>query len=611
MNNSNQSNRRGGISVETAHIFPIIKKWLYSEKDIFLRELVSNAADAVTKHKRLVSLGEIEEDVSSDYRITVTVDKTAGTLTVSDNGIGMTEDELDRYICKMALSGAMEFIEKYEGADTTGNGIIGHFGLGFYSSFMVADRVEVITKSYKDADALHWDCDSESEYTVEKAERERGTTVIMHINEDGEEYLNEYKLREILDRYCSFMPVEIYLVDEEKSDEGDEKAEQKPINDTTPLWQKNPSECSEEEYKAFYSKVFADYREPLFYMHINADYPLNFKGVLYFPRLRENYESLEGKVKLYYNQVFVADNIKEVIPEYLLMLRGVLDCPELPLNVSRSYLQNSGYVTKISAHIVKKVADKLNSMFNNEREGFERIWDDLRTFIEYGCICDKKFYDRVYPSLLLKTVEGEKKTIDEYLDACKEKHENIIYYATDESIQSGYISMYKDKGIEVALLDGVLDTRFTQTVEGAKEGVRFKRIDSDLSALKGEGESEDSATLSELFDKLAKGDKLTVKLDSISDDSVPALLTVNEEMMRMNEMMRMYAPDMPAQPLELTLSLNRNNAIVKRLLDGSYGENAEKVAKHIYTLSLMSQRKLNAEEMKEFLSASYEFMTKI
>ena len=605
--------KKGNISVETSHIFPIIKKWLYSEKEIFIRELVSNATDAVTKMKRLASLGEIEAPAEA-YKITVAFNKGAKIISVSDNGIGMTEDELDRYICKMALSGAMEFIEKYEGADSAGNGIIGHFGLGFYSSFMVADRVEIITKSYKDADAVHWDCDSESEYTVEKAERERGTTVIMHINEDGEEYLNEYKLREILDRYCSFMPVEIYLVDEEKEDEakdGEEKKEEKPINDTTPLWQKNPSDCTEEEYKQFYTKVFSDYREPLFYMHINADYPLNFKGVLYFPRLRENYESLEGKVKLYYNQVFVADNIKEVIPEYLLMLRGVLDCPELPLNVSRSYLQNSGYVTKISAHIVKKVADKLNSMFNCDRESFEKIWADLRTFVEYGCICDKKFYDRVSSSVLLNLVGGEKKTIDEYLDACKEKHENIIYYATDENIQSGYISMYKNKGIDVALLDGVLDTRFTQTVEQNKDKVRFKRIDSDLSALKDECESEDNTSLSELFAKASKNEKLTVKLDSITDESVPALLTVNEEMMRMNEMMKMYAPDMPEQPLEMTLSLNRNNAIIKRLTDGSYGENAEMVAKHIYGLSLMSQRKLNAEEMKEFLDVSYQIMTKI
>ncbi len=603
--------KKGNISVETAHIFPIIKKWLYSEKEIFIREIVSNATDAITKMKRLASLGEIEAP-TDPYKITVSFNKTAKTISVSDNGIGMTADELDRYICKMALSGAMEFIEKYEGGDS-GNGIIGHFGLGFYSSFMVADRVELTTKSYKDAPALHWDCDSESEYTVEETERTRGTTVTMHINEDGEEYLNEYKLREILDRYCSFMPIEIYLEDEEKEEEVKEGEEQKaptPINDTTPLWQKNPSDCTEEEYKAFYTKVFADYREPLFYMHINADYPLNFKGVLYFPRLRENYESLEGKVKLYYNQVFVADNIKEVIPEYLLMLRGVLDCPELPLNVSRSYLQNSGYVTKISAHIVKKVADKLNSMFNNDREKFEEIWTDLRTFVEYGCISDKKFYDRVSPSVLLTLVNGKKKTVDEYLDACREKHENIIYYATDEKIQSRYISMYEDKGIEVALLDGVLDTRFSETVERNKENVKFKRVDADLSALKDEGEAEENAQLSELFASVVGNEKVTVKLESISDESVPALLSVNEEMMRMNEMMKMYAPDMPEQPVEMTLSLNKNNAVVKKLSDGAYEDN-EAVAKQLYGLALLSQRKLSAEEMKDFLDNSYALLSKL
>jgi molecular chaperone HtpG len=330
--------KKGNISVETQHIFPIIKKWLYSEKEIFIRELVSNATDAVTKLKRLASLGEIDLPKES-FEIVVSFNKTAKTISVSDNGIGMTGDELDRYICKLALSGAVEFIEKYEGGDKASNGIIGHFGLGFYSSFMVSDRVEVITKSYKDEKAVHWDCDSESEFTVSDAERERGTTVIMHINEDGEEYLSESKLRSMLDRYCSFMPVEIYLVDEEKEKKEEERL---PINEVNPLWQKNPSECTEKEYKDFYTKLFSDYREPLFYMHINADYPLNFKGIIYFPKIRENYESLEGKVKLYYNQVFVADNIKEVIPEYLLMLRGVLDCPELPLNVSRSYLQNSG-----------------------------------------------------------------------------------------------------------------------------------------------------------------------------------------------------------------------------------------------------------------------------
>ncbi len=603
--------KKGNISVETSHIFPIIKKWLYSEKEIFIREIVSNATDAITKMKRLSSLGEIEAP-TDPYKITVSFNKTAKTISVSDNGSGMTEDELDRYICKMALSGAMEFIEKYEGGDASGNGIIGHFGLGFYSSFMVADRVEVLTKSYKDAPALHWDCDSESEYTVEESDRTRGTTVTMHINSDGEEYLNEYKLREILDRYCSFMPIEIYLEDEEKEEkDGEEKAEPTPINDTTPLWQKNPSDCTEEEYKSFYTKVFADYREPLFYMHINADYPLNFKGVLYFPRLRENYESLEGKVKLYYNQVFVADNIKEVIPEYLLMLRGVLDCPELPLNVSRSYLQNSGYVTKISAHIVKKVADKLNSMFNNDREKFEEMWADLRTFVEYGCISDKKFYDRVSSSVLLALVDGKKKTIDEYLETCREKHENIIYYATDEKIQSRYISMYQDKGIEVALLDGVLDGRFTEIVERNKENVKFKRVDADLSALKEDGEAEENAKLSELFASVSGNDKIKVNLEALSDATVPALLTVNEEMMRMNEMMKMYAPDMPLQPVEMTLSLNKNNEVVNKLSNGEYGENETAVAKQIYGLALLSQKKLSAEEMRDFLDNSYTLLSKL
>jgi molecular chaperone HtpG len=599
--------KKGNISVETSHIFPIIKKWLYSEKEIFIRELVSNATDAITKMKRLSSLGQIEAP-TEPYKITVSFNKSAKTISISDNGIGMTEDELDRYICKMALSGAMEFIEKYEGKDTSGNGIIGHFGLGFYSAFMVADRVELFTKSYTDAEAVHWDCDSESEYTTEATERERGTTVIMHINEDGEEYLSEHRLREILDRYCAFMPVEIYLEDEEKDGEDEKSA---PINDTNPLWQKSPSDCTDEEYKAFYTKVFSDYREPLFYMHISADYPLNFKGVLYFPRLRENYESLEGKIKLYYNQVFVADNIKEVIPEYLLMLRGVLDCPELPLNVSRSYLQNSGYVTKISAHIVKKVADKLNSMFNNDRQKFEEIWKELRTFVEYGCICDKKFYERVSPSVLIGLVGGEKKTIDEYLTECKEKHENIIYYATDEKLQSRYISMYQAKGISVALLDGALDVRFTETVEQNKENVKFKRVDSDLSALKDEGDSCDDASMTELFKKVSSSDTLDVKLDSFTDARVPALLSVNEEMLRMNEMMKMYAPDMPEQPVQMTLSLNKNNAIIKRLQDGSYGENAEKVAKQIYSLSLLSQKKLSAEEMESFFDNSCELLTLI
>lgn len=605
--------KKGNISVETKHIFPIIKKWLYSEKEIFIRELVSNATDAITKLKRLSSLGEFEAS-GEPYKITVSFNKTEKTISVSDNGIGMTADELDRYICKLALSGAVEFIEKYEGKDNSSNGIIGHFGLGFYSAFMVSDRVEVITKSYKDEGAVHWDCDSESEFTVSEAQRGRGTTVIMHINEDGEEYLNEYKLREMLNRYCSFMPFEIYLCDEEKEDDETENGEKKnePINDTNPLWQRNPAECTEEEYKSFYSKVFGDYREPLFYMHINADYPLNFKGILYFPKIRENYESLEGKVKLYYNQVFVADNIKEVIPEYLLMLRGVLDCPELPLNVSRSYLQNSGYVSKISAHIVKKVADKLNSMFNTDRTAFEALWRDLKTFVEYGCICDRKFYDRVSYSVLFSLTTGEKKTIDEYLEGAKDKHENIVYYATDEKIQSQYISMYQSKGIEVVLLDGMVDNRFIEAIEHYKDNLKFKRVDSDISALKEEGETEEDKAISDIFTKIVgENTKLTVKLENVADENVPALLTVNEEAMRMNDMMKMYAPDAPEMPADITLVLNSKNEIIEKLRNGSYADSAVLVAKQVYLLALLSQRKLSADEMKSLLNGSFEVLKKL
>ncbi|MCQ2429158.1 MAG: molecular chaperone HtpG, partial [Clostridia bacterium] len=407
--NDNPNARRGGISVETAHIFPVIKKWLYSEKDIFLREIVSNAADAVTKHKRLVSLGEIEDD-ETDYRIDVTVDKTARTLSVSDNGIGMTEEELLKYLGSIALSGAVDFINKYEGDQKDGNstGIIGHFGLGFYSAFMVADDVEVVTKSCTGAPALRWICHADGSYDLYPADRDsHGTTVIMHVSDEEEAYLESYKVKEMLDKYCSFMPTEIYFTDADKDEETDETSDEasdetpdggetekkepeapKPVNDIHPLWQKAPSECTPEEYKEFYRKVFHDYREPLFWIHINADYPLNFKGILYFPKLSNEYESIEGQVKLYYNQVFVADNIKEVIPEYLLMLKGVLDCPELPLNVSRSYLQNNTYVSKVSAHIVKKVSDKLNSLCDTQREEYEKVWDSIKTFVEYACMRD-------------------------------------------------------------------------------------------------------------------------------------------------------------------------------------------------------------------------------
>ena len=414
----------GGISVQTEHIFPIIKKWLYSEKEIFLREIVSNACDAVTKLRRLSSLGEVR-DIADDFRITVRIDEENGTLTVSDNGIGMNADEVRRYICQMALSGALDFVEKYEGKDAASDGIIGHFGLGFYSSFMVSDTVEVETRSFDGSAPVHWVC---TEDEISDGTREtRGTDVIMHINDDEKEYLSESKIRDILRKYCSFMPVEIYLEvagketeaedadkTEDEQKDGAEAQKPLPINDTHPLWLKQPSECTEEDYRNFYSRVFADYREPLFHIHINADYPLNFKGILYFPRITNEYENMEGQVKLYYNQVFVADNIKEVIPEYLLMLKGVLDCPELPLNVSRSHLQNNTYVSKVSAHIVKKVADKLTELFGGQRATNEGYWNDIAPFIKYGCMKDQKFFDSVKKVLLLKTTAGDYLTFEEY-----------------------------------------------------------------------------------------------------------------------------------------------------------------------------------------------------
>jgi molecular chaperone HtpG len=531
----------------------------------------------------------------------------------------MTEDELDRYICKVALSGALEFVEKYESKDGEGgSGIIGHFGLGFYSAFMVADEVEVVTKSYTDAPAVRWVCGEDGDYTVytDGIERGRGTTVILHVNSEGEEFLSEWKLREVLAKYCGFMPVEIYLTDEEKADEpkkdGEEQKEKKPENDIHPLWQKNASDCTEEEYKEFYQKVFSDYREPLFHLHLNADYPLNFKGILFFPKLRENYENLEGKIKLYYNQVFVADNIKEVIPEYLLMLRGVLDCPELPLNVSRSYLQNSAYVTKVSTYIVKKVADKLNSIFKEEREKYEKRWDDLRTFVEYACISDAKFCERMKPAILLSLESGKKVTLAEYLEGAKEKNEGTVYYTTDPELQAQFIEMYRARGIEVAILSGPLDVRFAETLEqGAKDGekVKFLRVDADLSALGG-GEEEENEKLASLF-KDAAGEelKLTVKCRKLGEDDAPAVLTVSEESRRMEDMMRMYMPDSPAAPKEATLALNLSSPLIGKLIGESDDKKAKEIASYLLMLAILSNRKFTAEEMKRFQRDSVSLLT--
>lgn len=607
----NQSipNKKGGITVETAHIFPVIKKWLYSEKDIFLREIVSNACDAVTKLRRLASLGQYDGG-DETYRVDVTLDKSAKTLTVSDNGIGMTAEELDRYICQIALSGALEFVEKYEG-ENKNNGIIGHFGLGFYSSFMVSDRVEVITKSYTDALAVYWNCNAEGEFETSLGERDsHGTTVIMHISEEEIAYLEKEKIEEILEKYCAFMPVEIYFSANEDEEKKDAEESPSPINDTTPLWLKNPSDCTEEEYKEFYHKVFHDYREPLFWIHVNADYPLNFRGILYFPRITNEFESIEGQVKLYYNQVFVADNIKEVIPEYLLMLKGVLDCPELPLNVSRSYLQNNTYVSRVAAHITKKVADKLNSLCNVSREEYEKVWNDIRTFVEYACMRDRKFYDRVKDSLLLELTDGTFVTTANYLESAKEKHENTIYYTSDKAAQAQYIAMFSAEGIRIAVCEKPLDAQFLSTLEMYDNTVKYLRIDSDIaSALKQEGDTAAKEELVTLFKKVSGNEELKVEFASLKDANVPALITLSEESRRMDEMLKLYAMNgmnmgMSSYPQQITLTLNLSSPLISKL-ESMEGEKQEITAAYLYGLAQLSQKKLSAEELQKFLSDSY------
>jgi len=620
----NENIKKGGISVQTEHIFPVIKKWLYSEKEIFLREIVSNACDAVTKLRRLSSLGQYDGD-SDGYSVNVKIDEDARTLTVSDNGIGMNRDEVEKYLCNIALSGAVDFIQKYEN-EGSGSGIIGHFGLGFYSAFMVAHTVEVITRSFDGSASTRFICTESGEYTIEDfdGEHERGTDVIMHLSSEGEEYLSSVKVRSVLDKYCAFMPVEIFF-DEGKEEEADEdgkteeverEAEEKgekkpsPINDTFPLWQKNPSDCTDEEYIEFYHKVFSDFRDPLFWIHINADYPLNFKGILFFPPIRPEFDNLEGQVKLYYNQVFVADNIKEVIPEYLLMLRGVLDCPELPLNVSRSYLQSNSYVAKVSSHITKKVSDKLNSLFNTQREKYEGFWDNIKIFVEYGCLRDRKFFDRAKNALLLSTCSGKKVTASEYLEKAKEKHENKIYYATDKVTQAQYISMFKSKDIEVVLLSGPVDIQFMSLIENDLK-VKFYRIDAELAdALKGEGEQFSDSGLEELFKKVSGIEGLTVAFENFDDTSVPALLNVPEEMRRYEDMMKFYSTDAEGSPAfamsGATLILNGASPLIRKLASLPEGDKKERCAMQIWSLALLAQRPFSADELCSFLEMSYK-----
>ena len=623
---SEESNiKKGGISVETEHIFPIIKKWLYSEKEIFLREIVSNACDAATKLRRLTSLGQVS-GIEDDFKIFVRVDKENKTLTVSDNGIGMTGEEVEKYICSIALSGALDFISKYENeSDSASAGIIGHFGLGFYSAFMVSDEVELVTKSYiEGSKAVRWVCSESGEYEVYDADKaERGTDVIMHINEDEEIFLEESKIREVLEKYCSFMPVEIYFekikteeeIEKEKQEqkEGSKpQIEEKPIlvNNTHPLWQTMPSECEEQEYKDFYTRVFHDYKEPLFHIHINVDYPINFKGILFFPKIESEYDSLEGHVKLYYNQVFVADNIKEILPEYLLMLRGVIDCPELPLNVSRSYMQNDEYVRRMSAHITKKVADKLNGMFNTEREKYEKLWREIKLFVEYASLRDNKFYDRVKDSVLLELTDGKYMSVGEYLENAKDTNENTVYYCTDKSAQASYISLFEAQGIKVVLLDKPIDVSFASVVENDKS-IKFARVDSSVAdAIKGEGEVYENEELAKLFEKIG-GEGVKVSFENLKDDTIPAMLNISEETRRLDDMMKMYSManggGMPAMPpRELSLVLNSSSALIRKLGDSL----SEDIARQVWYLAVLAQRQFTPDELRGFIAGSVGILEK-
>lgn len=623
----------GSISIHTENIFPIIKKWLYSDKDIFVRELVSNASDAISKFKKLAAIGEAEASADEKYLVKVIVDKDAKTIRFVDNGIGMTADEVKKYINQIAFSGAQDFIEKYKDKAGEGNQIIGHFGLGFYSSFMVSERVQIDTLSFKkDAAAVRWTSTGGTEYQLDDSDRtERGTTVTLFIAEDGEEFLDEFKMRQILQKYCSFMPFDIYLENAVKEDtaedkEKDEKKDEpRPINDTHPLWLKNPKDCTEEEYKEFYKKVFLDFNDPLFWIHLNMDYPFNLKGILYFPKLKHEFETMEGQIKLFYNQVFVADNIKEVIPEFLMLLKGVLDCPDLPLNVSRSFLQNDGYVNKISTHITKKVADKLTSLFENERENYNKYWNDINPFVKYGCIREQKFFDKVKDIIVYKTTNGDFVTLKDYLDRNKEKHENKVFYVTDEKQQAQYIKMFRDHEMEAIILASMIDNHFIQFLEMKESSVKFSRVDSDLSeSLKEKSGNTDDASAKEAveaLEKLFKGalgdDGIKVQVEGLKAASVPGMILLSEQSRRMQEMSKMFGGmDMSHMfPNEQTLVLNRNNHLIQTILkmNGKTDkeEDVKMICQHIYDLAMMSHKQLEAEAMTRFIERSNQLLTRL
>ena len=682
--------KHGSLSINSENIFPIIKKWLYSDHDIFYRELISNGCDAITKLKKLDMMGEYELPENYKARIDVVVDPEAKTLTFTDNGIGMTADEVEEYINQIAFSGATDFISKYK--DKTDNDqIIGHFGLGFYSAFMVADEVHIDTLSYKEgAKAVHWECDGGTEFTMTEGDKaEVGTKITLFINEDVLEFCNEYKAREVIKKYCSFMPTEIYLskantketetikADEKRPDdvvveeikpekEEDElklKIRKRPelLNETQPLWMKHPNECTKEEYLEFYRKVFQDYKEPLFWIHLNMDYPFNLKGILYFPKINMEYESIEGVIKLYNNQVFIADNIKEVIPEFLMLLKGVIDCPDLPLNVSRSALQNDGFVKKISDYITKKVADKLSGMCKTEKEEYDKYWDDISPFIKFGCLKDDKFCEKMTDYILFKNLDGKYLTLPECLEVNKtdpdeageneteekasdtevvdengnvvseekpdseenaeeEKKEKIIYYVTDEKQQAQYISMFKAAKMDAVILTHNIDQPFISQLEAKNEGIKFMRIDADLTdtfkaktSKKAEKELSDAAeAISKVMKKVLKKDKIAVKVEKLKNRKIASMVTLSEESRRMQDMMKMYS--MPGMDMGEfgkegeTLILNANHPLVEYVLQNTDGKNVDMICEQLYDLALLQHAPLEPEAMAKFVQRSNDIM---
>ena len=616
--------KQGNIHISSENMMPIIKKWLYSDKDIFLREIVANAVDAITKFKKLADLGEAKAD-EGEYCVKVSVDKDSGTLTVEDNGIGMTEDEVEKYITQIAFSGAADFLEKYEKAG--GEGIIGHFGLGFYSAYMVSDNIEIFTKSYReDAAGVHWESDGESTYTIEECDKaDRGTRIVMHIAKEEKEFLEEGTIRGLLEKYCAFMPYPIYLNFAGKDD--------KPVNDTQPLYLKAPKDCTEEEYKDFYRKTFHDYHDPLFWIHLNMDYPFRLRGILYFPKVKSKVELERGKVKLYCNQVFIADNIKEVIPEYLLLLNGVIDCPDIPLNVSRSFLQNDRQVQKISKHITKKVSDKLTGLYKTDREKFESCWNDISVFIKLGCIKDEDFYSRVKDCILFKDIDGKYSTLAEFIGGEKaedkaetaegeqagqkeEKSEETpkepttVYYVSDEVGQAQYISMFRAAGLNAIVCDTLVDPHFLSYLEYKETGkYRFLRIDADVdAALKaGESNADEDKALVDAFKAALNNTTIAVKAEKFKSAEIPAIVNVSEMSRRFGEMNAFYGLAGADADRDMTLVINTANPVLQAFT-GLDDEKKKFVANQVYYLAMLSYKKLSPEEMKAFTANSVSML---